>query len=423
MTMKTPQSEDRTNKVGYARPPLSDIRPSAPRPRWLRHLRSTVGAITLGLALSPGLFSAQPKPADEVLANMFAVPGLSLDPTKVEWSKLPTSSGQRSLVFRGVQNESAFAHHPFIVFWDGQFFAKWNDGYVGEDFRGQRVRFATSADALNWSDPVDLTGREADRRYTACGFWIREGEMYALAALRDAMDDRTTGKEPVLLAFKWNPQTKRFGEPEVIARDFFAGNIPERTPDGDWLILGKNGVGNWGIMKAAKGGVKSISDWTIRGLPGEGMLEEAEWYSLPNGHLVAHFRTRGTRPFFLARSYSTDNGSTWSHPVVTNFPEQGSRHHGIRLSNGIYALLVNPDPLVRIPFSIALSADGLVYDRIVNIRAEETSARWEGRAKTKGYHYMRGYEHDGRLYTIYSINKEDIEVTIVPLAELTALYR
>ena len=153
------------------------------------------------------------------------------------------------------------------------------------------------------------------------------------------------------------------------------------------------------------------------------MLEEAEWYPLPNGHLVAHFRTRGTRPFFLARSYSIDNGSTWSHPVVTNFPEQGSRHHGIRLSNGIYALLVNPDPLVRIPFSIALSTDGLVYDRMVNIRAEETTARWEGRAKSKGYHYMRGYEHAGRLYTIYSINKEDIEVTIVPLSELTALYR
>lgn len=420
--MKTPPSEDITKKVGHAGPLLSDIRPSAPRPRWLRHLHSTFGAITLGLALSPGLISAQAKPADEVLANMFAVPGLSLDPTKVEWNKLPASSGQRSLVFRGVQNESAFAHHPFIVFWDGQFFAKWNDGYVGEDFRGQRVRFATSADALSWSDPVDLTGREADRRYTACGFWIRDGEMYALAALRDAQDE-TTGKEPVLLAFRWNSQTKSFGEREVIARNFFAGNIPERTPDGDWLILGKGGVGSWGPMKAAKGGVKSISDWTIRDIPGAGTLEEAEWYTLPNNHLVSHFRTRGTRPFYLARSYSIDNGATWSQPVVTNFPEQGSRHHGIRLSNGIYALLVNPDPLVRIPFSIALSRDGLVYDRIVNIRAEETTARWEGRAKSKGYHYMRGYEHDGRLYTIYSINKEDIEVTIVPMAELTALYR
>ena len=94
----------------------------------------------------------------------------------------------------------------------------------------------------------------------------------------------------------------------------------------------------------------------------------------------------------------------------------------MRLSNGLYALLVNPSQIERVPFSIALSKDGLVYDRIANVRAELTSPRWTGRAKSNGYHYMRGYEHDGKLYTIYSINKEDIEVTIVPLSELAALY-
>lgn len=93
------------------------------------------------------------------------------------------------------------------------------------------------------------------------------------------------------------------------------------------------------------------------------------------------------------------------------------------MSNGVYALLVNPNPENRIPFSIATSKDGLVYDRIANVRSEETSARQEGRAKSKGYHYMRGFEHEGNLYTIYSTNKEDIEVTIVPLSELEALYR
>jgi hypothetical protein len=36
---------------------------------------------------------------------------------------------------------------------------------------------------------------------------------------------------------------------------------------------------------------------------------------------------------------------------------------------------------------------------------------------------MRGFEHDGRLYAIYSVNKEDIEVSIIPLAELAGLYR
>jgi hypothetical protein len=298
-----------------------------------------LAALLATAVLAPVASAAESRPPDAVLARMFAVPGLPADPTRIAWEKLPLLEGETSLVFRGVQNESAFSHHPKIVYWDGQYFAKWNDGYVGEDYPGQRVRYATSKDAKQWSAPIDLTGRETDRRYTACGFWLRGPEMYALAALRDSHEGEKTGKQPVLLAFKWNSPTRSFGERQVIAVDFFAGNIPMRAPDGDWLILGKGGVGSWGPMKAAKGGVKSISDWTIRDLPGAGSLEEAEWYTLPNQHLVAHFRTRGTRPYFLARCYSTDSGKSWSEPIVTNFPEAGARHHGLRLGNGLYALL------------------------------------------------------------------------------------
>ena len=377
------------------------------------------------LALAPVAWATPARPAAEILANMFAVPGLPTDVTKIQWNQLPTLKSATSVVFRGIKGSAAFAHHPKIVFWDGRFFAEWNDGYVGEDFPGQRVRYATSADALRWSDPVDLTGREEDRRYTAAGFWLRDGELFALAALRDALpaDDYGTGKTPLLLAYRWNSETGRFGDRQTIARDYFPGNVMARAPDGDWLMLGKSGAGNWAPMKSAKGGVARIEDWTIRDLPGAGTLEEAEWYVLPNRHLVAHFRTRGPRPLFLARCYSTDSGVTWSDPVVTNFPEAGARHHGLRLSNGLYALLVNPNPESRIPFALAVSKDGLVYDRIANVRAEPTKARWEGRAKSAGYHYMRGFEHDGRLYAIYSVNKEDIEVSIIPLAELAGLYR
>lgn len=385
--------------------------------------RSFLGMMLLPALVPSAAMAAAPRPDDSVLARMFAVPGLPTDPTKVAWSALPPLRGERSLVFRGVENESAFSHHPTISSWDGLFFAQWNDGYVGEDLAGQRVRYATSTDGKRWSAPIDLTGREPERRYTACGFWLRGDERYALAALRDPYGDVVTGRKPVLLGYRWNSQSKSFGKPQVMVEDYFAGNIPLPVPDGDWLMLGKGGRGSWGPMKSAKGGVRSISEWVIQDLPGAGTLEEAEWYPLPNGHLVAHFRTRGTSPLFLARSYSTDSGKSWSDPVVTNFPEKGARHHGLRLRNGLYALLVNPNPVNRIPFSIALSKDGLVYDRIANVRSEPTEPRWAGRAKSKGYHYMRGFEHAGALYTIYSINKEDIEVTIVPVTELTALYR
>lgn len=359
-------------------------------------------------------------PPPDVLRRMFGVPGLPADPGSIDWQALPTFEGRRSVVFRGVEGEAAFAHHPYIVHWDGRFFAKWNDGETGEDLTGQRVRYATSTDAATWSAPVDLTGRERDRRFTSCGFWLRDGKMLALAALRDAVDGPVTGRKPVLLAFPWDPGTESFGPPQVIATDYFNGNIPARTPEGAWLMLGKGGTGSWGPMKTARGGVSAIDAWTIRDMPGAGLLEEAEWYTLPNGHLVAHFRTK---PTWLMRSYSTDDGRTWSEPVTTNFPEAGARHHGLRLSNGLYALLVNPNPQGRIPFSIALSKDGLVYDRIANVRTEATTPRFEGRWKTIGYHYMRGFEHAGQLFTIYSVNKEDIEVTVLPLSELERLYR
>jgi hypothetical protein len=205
-----------------------------------------------------------------------------------------------------------------------------------------------------------------------------------------------------------------------MAQDYFAQNIPQRTPDGDWLILGKSGHESWAAIKSAKGGVKSLADWSIRELPPGDALEEPEWYTLPNGHLVAHFRTRPVHR--LMRSYSADNGVTWTKPILTDFPEASARHHGLRLSNGMYALLVNPNTSgQRLPFSIALSKDGLIYDRIANVRADVS--RTHGTNEKPGYNYMRGFEHDGKLFTTYSINQQSIGVTIVPISELEALYK
>lgn len=376
-------------------------------------------SVSISSAWSSASSSAQAIPSPESLAKMWAVPGLP-DVDKIAWLDLPSLRVQNSVVFHGVPGDSGHMHHPSVCFFDGRYFAAWNDGYMLEDRPGQRVRFATSRDGLVWSEPVDLTGRNAKRRFTNCGFWIRDGELFALAALRDARDIEPSGEDPLLLAYKWDKRAKRFGSPVVMVRDYFAQNIPQRTPDGDWLILGKSGHDSWATMKSAKGGVRSLSDWTIRDLPTGSTIEEPEWYTLPNGHLVAHFRTRPIHR--LMRSYSIDNGVTWTQPIVTNFPEASARHHGLRLSNGIYALLVNPNTSgQRLPFSIALSKDGLVYERIANVRSDVPKTHND--KERPGYNYMRGFERDGKLITIYSMNQQSIGVTIIPLEELERLYR
>ncbi|MBL9216127.1 MAG: exo-alpha-sialidase [Opitutaceae bacterium] len=390
---------------------------SHPMARRSERTRRLAGLFLAARLLIPA--GADTAPPPEELARMWAVPGLP-EVEHIAWADLPAYRSRSSVIIRGVPGDSGHMHHPSIVYFDGRYLAAWNDGYRLEDRPGQRVRFATSADGLAWSAPQELSGRHPRRRYTTGGLWIRDGELYALAALRDARDIEPTGEDPLLFAYRWDRRTGRFGEGQVILREYFAQNVPQRAPDGDWLVLGKDGRSSWQTMKSAKGGVRALADWTVRDLPAAGPMEEAEWYALPNGHLVAHFRTRPLRR--LLRSYSVDSGVTWTNPVVTDFPEAGARHHGLRLSNGLYALLVNPNTSgQRLPFSIALSRDGLRYDRIANVRADSPSG---GHGNERpGYHYMRGFEHGGQLITIYSINQADIGVTLIPITEFEALYR
>jgi hypothetical protein len=41
--------------------------------------------------------------------------------------------------------------------------------------------------------------------------------------------------------------------------------------------------------------------------------------------------------------------------------------------------------------------------------------RFEGFAKSKQWSYPYAYEHDGKLYVVYSIGKEKCGLTVVPL--------
>ena len=44
--------------------------------------------------------------------------------------------------------------------------------------------------------------------------------------------------------------------------------------------------------------------------------------------------------------------------------------------------------------------------------------RFPGAAKSKQWSYPYGYEHEGSLYVVYSIGKEDCGLSVVPVAAL-----
>jgi len=89
---------------------------------------------------------------------------------------------ERQMIYRPAEGWS-YAHHSFITFFKGRFYAIWSCGTADEDYFGQRVMIAESDDFANWSqprvlaDPADTS--DPNQVYTACGLYSHNGTLHA----------------------------------------------------------------------------------------------------------------------------------------------------------------------------------------------------------------------------------------------------
>ena len=144
------------------------------------------------------------------------------------------------------------------------------------------------------------------------------------------------------------------------------------------------------------------------GLNTELSAEEPHWWTLPDGRLAALFRD-GRRRGFLYRSLSIDSGRIWTLPVRTNFPDATSKFSGLRLADGRYVLVSNPNPKQRDPLTISISDDGLVFHSMAYL----VGGRWVD--------YPHVIEHDGHLFIAFAGGKQTVEVLRVRIADLDGL--
>jgi len=116
---------------------------------------------------------------------------------------------------------------------------------------------------------------------------------------------------------------------------------------------------------------------------------------------------------------SRDNGATWTKAVETDFPDSRSKQCAGNLPDGTAFLIGNPaGSKDRRVLAIALSKDGKTFDRALLIGRQPAPARYEGKAKTPGFSYPKAFVSGKNLYMAYSVNKEDIAVTRLPLESL-----
>lgn len=382
------------------------------------------GIAVLWIAAAAGQESvARPHPSENPQSPlMLAGKWVPSDPRTIDFAALPRVPSEH-VVVSDVQAVNGVNQHNYLAHHAGKFWVMWSDGPGREDRVGQRVKFATSADGLQWGSPVFLTpeppnsgpssphyGTRTNKglRWIARGFWPRGDELLALASLDEAAG--FFGPSLALHAFRLRPDLATWEDAGIIAADTINNFPPIKLSSGEWLMSRRPHDYKKTGVTFLVGGVKAGDDWqsfSVLGSSSELAAEEPLAYALPDGHLVALFRDN-RKSGYLYRSFSTDQGRTWTTPKQTNFPDATSKLHGLRLSDGRYVLVSNANPQKRDPLTISLSDDGLVFNHILYL--------------VGGRHvdYPHVLEHDGHLFVAFAGSKQSVEVLKI---RLTDLYR
>ena len=146
-------------------------------------------------------------------------------------------------------------------------------------------------------------------------------------------------------------------------------------------------------------------------------------YTLPDGQIASLWKHALT-------STSADGGLTWAQPVerAKGFVNSNAIIWGQRLSDGTYATIYNPSEY-RWPLGISLSKDGYEYTTLNLVQGEVPPMRYGGNYKSYGPQYVRGIQEgngvpaDGDLWVTYSMNKEDMWVSHIPVPVQTEAHQ
>jgi pimeloyl-ACP methyl ester carboxylesterase len=350
--------------------------------------------------------------------HMFEVP--AFDISRPDFAKLPRVDSTLNVIFRASEHEAGFNMHPYITRSGDRFWAMWSSNRIRDLQAGQHVKYATSEDGIRWSEPGMITPREdkENHRYFARGFWVRNGELYALAAHDEAVRP-LFAPDLRLLGYRWNSNRNAWDAPFVIAQDTINNFPPRQLPSGEWLMSRRDHKMQTSMLI---GGVREVTNWRVLELPhpeNDARLDEPHWWTAADGTLVAAFRD-GSNSRRLYRSLSLDQGTTWSAPLRTDFPDATAKFNVLRLSNGTYAMASNPNPSgARNVICLSLSPDGFVFRSMMILRDAPTMYRYSGKSPGyAGYHYPQLLEHGGFLHIIHSENMEDIKLLRIRIESL-----
>jgi hypothetical protein len=365
-----------------------------------------------------------------------------VDPTSPD-AGLPPAVGVESYqVFRASKDMPdltdgrgwTYHHHVDMACWRGRLYVGWNSCERDEDVWPSRELFSTSTDGGAWSPPAAMFPQGVSTPLRMYFFRAPPplDRMLVIAGMRvDTADTSEDRKWPLVVREILQDHTLG----EVFALQGPHDKLPsfEQSADAglvaacnqllaDRVFLEQQDRGK--LLGNRRMKWHDAAAWPAGAVPGDNEKWVAgkaySFFRRPDGAIVGVSKMGWT-------TISTDNGETWSQPLVPPTLVTGkAKVWSQRTRDGRYALVYNPSRKQRFPLAMVTGDDGVTFRDMRIVQGELPVQRYAGMHRSIGPQYVRGISHwadDGSreridrnlLWLVYSMNKEDIWVSRVAL--------
>jgi hypothetical protein len=383
-----------------------------------------------------------------LLALLVAAPALAQDPIRIEGpeqsklnDKLPDGGlgpvvGVRNFqVFRASRAAPqltdgqgfTYNHHVDIACWAGWLYVAWDNGQKDEDTWPAREVYSTSSDGISWESPAELFPMGLSNPLRMYFYHAPNGHMLAIAARRVVRGKITNATQGGVVVRELLADHALGPVYTLIKSPAAAEALPSAQAEPPLFADSKDPA-------FAQACGQLLADHTFleqqdRGaLLNEQRMKPYDDAASDFGKAFCFFhRQDGTLVGICKKGWvvqSLDNGLTWSPAMKLRQFTAGTAKEWIqRTADGRFAWVHDPFPVDRFPLAVLGGDDGITFRDMRIVHGEVPRQRYAGLDKNIGPQYVRGISEwntdgsrtDRAMWLAYSVNKEDIWVSRVPI--------
>lgn len=330
-------------------------------------------------------------------------------------------------IFKPSATTNHFSNGVVITAFKNQLYCMWQSSATDEDATDTWVAYSVSSNGTDWSAPKILANNAPRGIYTSGGWFVRNDSLIAYINTWPGLSPKGgyTQYKSTADGNSWSalkPVRMLTGDTlkAIIEQD------PHLLKNGRIINAAhfQPGLNVAPIYTDDASGVRGWVKASYTNLSTGSNSQEMEPSSFvqSDGNLVMIFRDQNSSYLKLAAT-STNNGNSWSTAVLTNMPDSRSKQCAGNLPDGTAYLVSNPvTNKTRIPLALTLSSDGKTFTKAFVLREGGTdlqAQQYTGSAKSLGYSYPKAHVWGSYLYVTYSTNKEDVELTRIPLTAIS----